>query len=67
MQYIVLSKQETGNHGLNAGQALKAAVIKNLRGLTYKKLAFNLVGSNSFRFFLSIPPEKNKIYNEKYF
>jgi len=51
-QDLTKSKQNTGNHGLSAEQTLRAAIIKNLRGLSYEKLAFNLVDSNSSRAFL---------------
>jgi IS5 family transposase len=49
-------KIETGNTGLSADQTLRAATIKNLRGLSYEKLAFNLMDSNSSRAFLMMGP-----------
>lgn len=51
-QDLTHNKQETGNHGLSGEQVLRAAIIKNINGLSYEKLAFNLVDSNSSRAFL---------------
>ncbi len=49
---LVKDKAKTGNLGLSAEQVLRAAIIKNLRGLSYEKLAFNIIDSNSSRAFL---------------
>ncbi len=49
---LAKDKMKTGNAGISAEQVLRAAIIKNLRGLSYEKLAFNLVDSNSSRAFL---------------
>ncbi len=49
---LTQGKQTTGNTGMSSEQVLRAAIIKNLRALSYEQLAFNLVDSNSSRAFL---------------
>lgn len=53
---LIHNKNLTGNTGISAEQVLRAGVIKNLRGLSYEKLAFNLMDSNSSRAFLMMGP-----------
>lgn len=46
-----LSEPEKGREGMAAEQVLRAAVIKQLNGLSYEELAFHLAGSCSYRAF----------------
>lgn len=46
------SKKNTGSIGMSSEQVLRAAIIKNIRGLSYEQLAFNIIDSNSTRSFL---------------
>ena len=47
-------KTERGDIGLTAEQVLKAALIKSIRGLSYRELAFNIADSVSTRAFLKL-------------
>jgi len=49
---LTAGKSSTGDHGMSSEQVLRAAVIKNIRKLSYEELAFNVVDSNSTRAFL---------------
>ena len=45
-------KSSTGDTGMTSEQVLQAAIIKNIRKLSYGELSFNIVDSNSTRAFL---------------
>lgn len=45
-------KCSTGDQGMSSEQVLRAAMIKNIRKLSYEELAFNVIDSNSTRAFL---------------
>jgi transposase, IS5 family len=49
---LTIDKNDTGNSGMSAEQVLRAAVLKNIHNLSYEKLAFNIIDSNSSRAFL---------------
>lgn len=49
---LTAGKNDTGNCGMSAEQVLRAAVLKNIHNLSYEKLAFNIIDSNSSRAFL---------------
>lgn len=53
-------KESTGDVGMSSEQVLRAAIIKNVRGLSYEELAFNLSDSVSTRSFLMMD------FDEKY-
>ena len=46
--------KQMGRHGMTAEQVLRALIIKQLRGLSYEELAFNLLDSETARSFLQI-------------
>ena len=47
-------KMSTGNTGMSSEQVLRAAVIKNIRKLSYEELAFNIADSQSTRAFMML-------------
>lgn len=49
---LTSNKKTTGDKGMSSDQILRAAIIKNIRGLSYEQLAFNLSDSFSTRSFL---------------
>jgi IS5 family transposase len=49
---LTAGKSDTGNCGMSAEQVLRAAILKNIRNLSYEKLAFNIIDSSSSRAFL---------------
>jgi IS5 family transposase len=46
-----IKKSDTGRPGMTAEQALRSAILKQYRNLTYEELAFHLEDSQSFRAF----------------
>jgi IS5 family transposase len=48
--------KDTGRHGLPAESALRCALLKQHRQLSYEELAFHLEDSASFRAFARLPP-----------
>jgi len=46
------NKKTTGDKGMSSEQIMRAAIIKNIRNLSYEQLAFNLTDSVSTRSFL---------------
>lgn len=52
--HVDLSKDKkmTGNVGMSSEQVLRAAIIKNIRKLSYEQLAFNVSDSHSTRAFM---------------
>ena len=59
-QDITADRSVTGDIGMSSDQVLRAAIVKNIRGLSYEQLAFNLSDSVSTRSFLMMD------INEKY-
>jgi IS5 family transposase len=49
---LTADKNDTGSCGMSAEQVLRAAVLKNIHNLSYEKLAFNIIDSNSSKAFL---------------
>ena len=47
-------KENTGDIGMSSDQVLRAAIIKQVRGLSYEQLAFNVVDSGSTRAFMKL-------------
>lgn len=45
------AKSEKGSHGLSAEQVLRALIIKQMNGYSYRDLAFHLADSRSYRTF----------------
>ena len=58
--------QETGREGLTAESALRCALLKQHRQLSYEELAFHLEDSSSFRAFARLPvswtPKKSVLH-----
>ena len=58
--------KDTGRHGLSADSALRCALLKQHRQLSYEELAFHLEDSASFRAFarlaLSWTPKKSVLH-----
>jgi transposase, IS5 family len=48
------NKASTGNTGMSSEQILRAAIIKNIRKLSYEELAFNIADSHSTRAFMML-------------
>lgn len=46
-----IKRSDTGRPGMTAEQALRSAILKQYRSLTYEELAFHLADSQSFRAF----------------
>jgi IS5 family transposase len=46
-----IKRSDTGRPGMTAEQALRSAILKQYRSLTYEELAFHLEDSQSFRAF----------------
>lgn len=46
--------RRTGARGMTAEQVLRAAIVKQMFGFTYKELAFHIIDSNSIRRFMRI-------------
>ena len=46
--------RRTGARGMTAEQVVRAAVVKQMFGFTYKELAFHIIDSNSIRRFMRI-------------
>ena len=61
-----LGVKETGRHGLPAESALRCALLKQHRQLSYEELAFHLEDSASFRAFARLPlswtPKKSALH-----
>jgi transposase, IS5 family len=61
-----LGVKETGRHGLPAESALRCALLKQHRQLSYEELAFHLEDSASFRAFARLPlswtPKKSGLH-----
>jgi IS5 family transposase len=61
-----LGVKETGRHGLPAESALRCALLKQHRQLSYEELAFHLEDSASFRAFARLPlswtPKKSVLH-----
>jgi len=61
-----LGVKETGRHGLPAESALRCALLKQFRQLSYEELAFHLEDSASFRAFARLPlswtPKKSVLH-----
>jgi transposase, IS5 family len=61
-----LGVKETGRHGLPAESALRCALLKQYRQLSYEELAFHLEDSASFRAFARLPlswtPKKSVLH-----
>lgn len=55
---LTSDKTFTGNLGMSSSQVLRAAVIKNIRKLSYEELSFNLTDSQSTRAFLLLDLEE---------
>jgi transposase, IS5 family len=53
------NKISTGNVGMSSDQVLRAAVIKNIRKLSYEELAFNIADSKSTRAFMMLEVDEN--------
>lgn len=51
---LTAGKTSTGNTGMSSEQVLRAAVIKNIRKLSYEALAFNIADSKSTRAFMML-------------
>jgi len=49
---LTSNKHTSGDKGMSSEQILRAAIIKNIRSLSYEQLAFNLTDSVSTRSFL---------------
>ena len=45
---------DTGAHGLSAEQILRALIVKQLNGFSYRELAFHLMDSSSYRKFTQL-------------
>ncbi len=56
---LVKEKKDSGDIGMTSEQVLKVAILKSIRGLSYRALAFNLVDSVSTRAFLGLELEEN--------
>lgn len=48
------TKSNAGANGMSAEQVVKIAILKQMTGLSYKKLAFHLIDSTSYRRFCHI-------------
>ncbi len=48
------TKSNAGADGMSAEQVVKAAILKQMTGYSYEKLAFHLIDSSSYRRFLHI-------------
>lgn len=48
---VGIKRSDTGRPGMTAEQALRSAILKQYRSLTYEELAFHLEDSQSFRAF----------------
>ena len=46
--------RRSGAHGMTADQVVRAAIVKQMLGFTYKELAFHIIDSNSLRRFMRI-------------
>lgn len=57
---LVQDKSNTGDNGMSSEQVLRAAILKQTRGMSYEELAFDLEDSASTRAFIGLG------YNEKY-
>ena len=55
---LVEGRTEHGDIGMTAEQVLKAAILKSIRGLSYRGLAFNIADSASSRAFLGLELEE---------
>ena len=55
---LVEGRTEHGDIGMTAEQVLKAAILKSIRGLSYRGLAFNIADSASSRAFLGFELEE---------
>ena len=55
---LVEGKTEHGDIGMTAEHVLKAAILKSIRGLSYRGLAFNIADSASSRAFLGFELEE---------
>ena len=51
-------KTLTGNTGMSSEQVLRAAIIKNIRKLSYEELAFNRADSKSTRAFMRLESDE---------
>ena len=49
---LTSGKTPTGNTGMSSEQVLRAAIIKNIRKLSYEGLAFNIIDSTSSKAFM---------------
>ncbi len=58
---LTSSKKDTGSGGMSSEQVLRAAIIKNIRELSYEQLAFNIIDSNTTRSFLMM--DMNESYS----
>lgn len=47
-------RADTGRRGLNGDQVLRAALLKQIHGLSYRELEFHLQDSDSFRAFVGL-------------
>ena len=56
---LIEGKADHGDIGMTAEQVLKAALLKSIRGLSYRGLAFNIADSASTRAFLELSVEEN--------
>ena len=56
---LVEGKTDYGDIGMTAEQVLKAAILKSIRGLSYRGLAFNIADSASTRTFLELNLEES--------
>ena len=56
---LIEEKVDHGDIGMTAEQVLKAALLKSIRSLSYRGLAFNIADSTSTRAFLELDIEEN--------
>lgn len=66
LQRAAGSREPTGAHGLSAEQVLRALLIKQLNGFSYRELAFHLADSRTYQTFCRIglgqvPPSKSAL------
>ena len=66
LQRAAGSRESTGAHGLSAEQVLRALIVKQLNGFSYRALAFHLADSRTYQTFCRIglgqaPPSKSAL------
>ena len=67
LQHAAGSREQTGSGGLSAEQVLRALIVKQINGFSYRELAFHLADSRTYQRFCRIgmtdkPPSKSALH-----